>query len=315
MLDEVNEFLENQQETSKAITSLAQYTSVDALRSITSNLVYKRNKTYFILRATNALYTNDRDELKHGYDFLITTLQQIEANIDSGSNCPESLYLSNYAKELSFSKKYQDISHEKIMEWFYSGIRTPYFISLTRKVDDLTMWNKSYGRNGEGVCIVLDFSKMEYQNTELIINAPMMIAYTQSVGYYQTTTTLMETIFKAYNSYLRGVRNIEKEDILDLKLQTIESMCAFISSYFKGKQWHDEQEWRIMCTTIKEHATCIKYDNNDRPYVEVSIPLSCLKKIILGPKVDNSIVHEFKGNARLLGLSPEDVMKSEEPLK
>lgn len=314
MIDITNECSDNMQERNEVIRSLAQYTSVDALHSITNNLVRKNNQTYFILRATSALHTNDREELKHGYDFMMDILKQMEERIGNENNRPEHLFLSNYAKELSSSEKHKDESHESILEWFYNSIWTPYVISLTRKFDDLTMWNKAYGRSGEGVCIVFDFTNIEYIDSNLMTNVPMMMAYKDCPGYWQTFNILIIAIQKIYNSYLYVAQNREA-NLLDLKLHTLASMCSFVSSYIKGAQWHDEQEWRIMCTTKADNSDCIKYDERNRPYVEVLVPLSCLKKIIFGPKVDDDIIKEFQQNAQNIVLSPDNIYKSKTPLK
>lgn len=308
MMDEINEAVANQQEVSE----IAHYTSIKVLHNIIRDVKSSEDNSTLILRATSALYTNDKDELKNGYDFLKDTLKKLE----NGSQIPESLRLSSFLDDTKQSEKYRRYTEKKFLNWFYDGVRTPYVISFTRYIDQLHLWQKPYGRTGEGCCLVFDFAKMKYDNADIDINTPLAIVYSNRIGYLETTKTFFSLIFMEYNKYLKNASGVnEKDCILGLKLQTIDVLCGFVSSYFKGEEWHDEQEWRLMCTTKDENSDCIKQDEKGRPYVEVPIPLKCLNRIVLGSRVKTNIVNEIKRNACILGLSPENIFISKTPLK
>lgn len=308
MIDEAKEAIANQQE----IKDLAHYTSVDVLRKMVHSIQCNEDKNHLVFRATSIRFTNDSKEIDEGYQFLIKTLVSLERS----SQIPEPLWLSTYLLDAEKSEKYHKYEKEDFFNWFYDGIRTPYIISFSRNVDDLKMWHKPYGRAGEGCCLVFDFSEMEYTNSQLSISYPSPVVYNNRIGYLNVTNEFLKAIYKEYKYYLgktNGVKNLD--DILDLKLQTIDSLCSFISSYIKNEKWHDEQEWRLVCTTNEEHSNYIKQDDTGRPYVEVPISLSCLNKIILGPKVEERIVSEFRNLANYWKLSPDNIYKSEEPLR
>lgn len=308
MIDEINEAVANQQE----VLEIAHYTSIEVLHNIIRDVKSSEDDSTLVLRATSALCTNDKDELKNGYDFLIETLKGLE----SGSSIPEFLRLSDFLDDIKQSEKCKCYTENDLLNWFYGSIRTPYIIAFTKNIDQLHMWQKPYGRVGEGCCLVFDFAKMRYDNADIDINTPIAIVYSNRIGYLGTTKTFISLIFKEYNNYLKNVSgNSDKDFILDLKLQTIDVLCGFVSSYFKGEEWHDEQEWRLMCTIKDENSNYIKQDEKGRPYVELPIPLKCLNRIVLGPRVKTDIVDEIRRNANMLGLSSDDIIVSKTPLK
>lgn len=309
IFDDAEEVIANQQ----VIKELAHYTSIEVLQSIIHSIESSENNNDLVLWATDARNSNDTLELQEGYQFLIESLKSYEL---IAPEIPEFLRLSIFLTDAKNSEKYHIYEKEDFLSWFFEGIRTPYIISFSRKVDNLQMWQKPYGRAGAGCCLVFDFSRMNYDNSELCVNSPIPIYYKDRLGYLGITSALTTLIFDEYNHYLRKISGAENHDeLLEHKLQTIDILFAFISTYIKSDKWHDEQEWRLMCSTNDEHSDCVKYDNNGRPFVEVSVLLICLKKVILGPKVSPTIVDECSRYARLLHLSPDDIIKSKEPLR
>lgn len=94
----------------------------------------------------------------------------------------------------------------------------------------------------------------------------------------------------------------------------MEPLYAFVASYFKREKWHNQQEIRIMCTTKNEHPSCVMTDEKKRKYVEVPVPITCLKQVILGPKVHDSQVESIREKLVSFGY-PKEVFKSKEPLQ
>ena len=306
VIDEINEA----DYCKQVISELAHYTSVEALFSILQSVSCMDGCSYFVLRATNALYTNDKEELKVGYNFLIKYLKKLE------DGRPEKCQITNYLVDAKKSNRFKQYIETDYLNWFYSGQMTPYVISLSRIIDKVSMWKQLYGRGGNGVCLVLDMSTMEYKSDEIDINCPLPITYGKRIGFQKEKELFIMTIMHEYQDFLNLVRDIDDLDnIIELKLQAFCNLCSFVSSYFKSEKWHDEQEVRIMCMTKENNALCIKHDEKKRPYVNVFVPLTCLKRIIIGPTVRNEIREGIMSNALKIGLSPNNIVVSQEPLK
>ncbi len=306
VIDEINEA----DYCKQVISELAHYTSVEALCSILKSVFFVEGRSYLVLRATNALYTNDREELQVGYNFLIEYLKKLE------DGRPEKCQITNYLVDAKNSNRFKQYLETDYLNWFYSGQMTPYVISLSRIIDKVSMWKQEYGRGGNGVCLVLDMSTMEYKSDEIDINCPFPIVYGERIGYLKEKELFIKTIFHNYQDFLNIVRDIDDlDDIIELKLLAFRNLCSFLSSYFKSEKWHDEQEVRIMCTTKEENAQCVKHDENRRPYINVFVPLTCLKRIIIGPTVRNEIREEIMSKALRIGLTLNNIVVSQEPLK
>ncbi|MDE7457003.1 MAG: DUF2971 domain-containing protein [Prevotella sp.] len=302
---EFNEAFVNQQ----MISEIAHYTSIEALRSIARSVVSCKGESFLFLRATNALYSNDREELQVGYEFMMDIFRKLE------KGRPEKCQITNYMKEISKSVKYSQYSRNYYLNWFYSESRAPYIISFSRLIDKLLMWKQVYGRGGKGVCLVFDLSTLISNSDSIIVNSPQPIIYGERFGYVEFKNMFIRLIANEYQSFLIQVRNVEiLDDIIDLKLQTIDTLCSFVSSYFKSEKWHDEQEVRVMCM-VKDEKKYIKLDEKNRPYLSVMVPLRCLKKLIIGPTVSNTSIVEIQSYAQNLNLSPENIIVSKEPLK
>ena len=173
-----------------------------------------------------------------------------------------------------------------------------------------------YARNGEGACLVFNFSSMNYSNDRLHIQSPFPIIYGKRLGYLGLKNKFFSLIWRELIDYCNKVEDVlDPDNITFYKLQTMESLYAFVSSYFKREKWHSQQEIRIVCTTNDEHPTCVKTDEKKRKYVEVPVPLTCLKQVILGPKVDDLYVKSVREILAPFGFCQDSIFKSKEQLR
>lgn len=303
----INEMELNQQ----PIKEIAHYTSVEALNSIIDSVqINEASDAFFILRATHALETDDPEELQEGSEFLMEILSNLE------EDNPDKYKLSNYMLDIKSSKSLAHLSEDDIRKWFLGGIRTPYIISFSRYIDQLKMWQLPYARCGEGACLVFDFSVMNYSNNHLMIRPPFPIIYGKRLGYLNLKNEFLGLIWSEYGRYCKNVDNIsEQEQIVRYKLQALEVVYAFVASYFKREKWHYQQEIRIMCTTYSDNPSCMMMDEKGRKYVEVSVPITCLKQVILGPKVEDSVLESIRERLFPFGYTSDDIFKSKEPLQ
>lgn len=305
--DIINEMELNQQ----PVKEIAHYTSIVALNSIIDGIcIPEASEAYLTLRATCALKTDDPEELKEGSEFLMEVLSHLD------EDHPDKFKLSNYMMDVKASKTLGHLSEDDIQTWFLGGMRTPYIISFARCINQLSMWLMPYSRYGEGGSLVFDFSLMNYSNAQLVIRPPFPIIYGKRLGHLNQKNEFLNLIWKELMYFCMKVENIsDPDEITQYKLQALEVIYAFVSSYFKREEWHSQQEVRMMCTTIADHPSCVKKDEKGREYVEVPIPITCLKRVILGPKVNDSYVNEIREKLIPFGFSPDDIFKSKEPLQ
>ena len=308
-LQDIQEIVEESIVSNSNQKEYGHYTSVNALRKILNG--YNKGSKCIYLWATDARCSNDEFELQTGFDFLIDYIKLLDNEIN------EKYRLSTFWKDIDKSKKYKGIDVQSIVNYFFEGSRTPYIISLSKYIDDLNMWKQIYGHGGEGACIEFCFSSADIIHPDLNITPPTTVAYIGRIGYLGTLNKLQNMVICEYIEYLANVEKISDIDsILKLKIQTLDLICSEVSSYIKSGKWHSEQEVRIVCNTKEEKSGIIKTDEcSKKRYIEVPIPISCIKRIILGPKVESSVLEEIKIVSHTIGVKPENVIKSNEPLR
>lgn len=310
-IQEIQDIINEMELSQQPIKEIAHYTSIEALNGIINGIqTTEVSKTQLFLRATHIQETDDPEELQEGIDFLMEVLSVLEEGL------PEKFKLTNFMTDVKSSNRYKNLSEEDIKKWFFSGIRTPYIISFARYINQLAMWQSPYARNGEGACLVFNFSSMNYSNDQLDIQSPIPIIYGKRLGYLGYKNAFLNLIWKELIGYCNRVNNVSDIDAITLhKLQTIEPLYAFVASYFKREKWHNQQEIRIVCTTKDEHPSCVMTDEKNRKYVEAPVPTTCLKQVILGPKVHDSHVESIREKLAPLGFTSKEIFKSKEPLR
>ena len=305
--------------TYNTTNSIAHYTSIDVLKNIASGVYHNQGEYFINLRATDGSQTNDRGELMLGHDYLMETLYQLESI--NGYN-EDKYRLSTYQENIKCLEKYKQYSDEEIgsslSKLFFGGIRKPYIICFTTRIDDLNIWNSSYGNNGKGICLIFNFEKMKFDNPRILVNEPLRVVYGNDPGYLEERTILFKAIDTVYCEYVRTVETMSDEDaILQLKIAQIEVLCSFVSSYFKTEDWREESEVRIVCMLKHEmfNSEICYCEKTRKGYLNIPIPLSILKQIYIGPCVKTPQIKEIKECAKVLKVAPENVIISNKPLR
>ena len=181
--------------------------------------------------------------------------------------------------------KLDDKSKELIQRpWYGLNIFT---ISFSEQEDDLTMW-RGYGQNGDGVCLGFDFSKVPStlpitgtKSDERKYTSESAPAYLLSKNIRKCEYIDINNKNIAEEACKKTVANILDEDHkwTDVKQLMIFNEYAPIYKHYK---YEVEGEWRIIKNNnmpkyrIGEGKTLI-------PYLEISVPVECLKKITIGP--------------------------------
>lgn len=62
--------------------------------------------------------------------------------------------------------------------------------------------------------------------------------------------------------------------------------------YLKTPAYRDEREWRISRERLNDHFQEVNFREKNGliiPYIDIDIPLSCVKQIIIGPREDQRL--------------------------
>lgn len=301
----------------RIVNELGHYTSINVLESIANSILKTDNNQYVVLRATDAFHTNDRDEIWEGYDYVMKILATID-NL-AGDQIKAEYRLSGLFEDMKKSMRFKTYTTNQVKQWLLQEYSTPYVICFTSAIDRTKIWETGYGRNGKGICIVFDLTNVHRVQNGMFIHGPIKVVYNNSIGYANEKFLFEKVILKAYNDYYHDVSFItELDEIIEKKVQAVDQFCSLISSFIKNEEWSHEEEFRIAAIRHNyptSEKCSIRKKEDGMAYVELKIPLSCLKKIIIGPRVDNNEVEKIMSAARSLGLLPKSVVKSKSPLK
>ena len=159
----------------------------------------------------------------------------------------------------------------------------PYIVSFTKSEDDLNMW-RLYANDGKGVSLLFDQDEMQVcaENLMGIMNVV-----------YANEHSLRQKIEAAHNEYTEKYANERLAD-------DYREVPAFI----KHESYESEQEIRLVkfacdgfafdgksgrITDYDEEATNVKFRTRDDiliPYMEIMLPKTSLKEIIIGYNCD-----------------------------
>lgn len=316
--EEIEEAIESVETKEKQIQEYGHYTSINAFESIANTLHSHDDQLFIKLWFTEAYCTNDKQEALYGYDFMMNSFSAIESCLETKE---DRFLITNYDEELKWSNKFKDKTPEQIRIWLTHKEATPYIMSLTRKIDNLDMWLKTYGYGGRGVCLVFDFTNIDdyrYQS-DFLIHGPFSVIYGNRLGYLEEKEKLQEIAWKEYYHFINDVYLLNDFDaILERKISAMDQVCSLISSFIKGEEWHSESEERIVAlrhfVPCKDNPKTI-VQNNNKKHIEVVVPASCLKKIIIGSCSDSDSIKKVRDAAEKIGIQSDNVTMSNSPLQ
>jgi len=257
--------------------TLYHYTSVEVLYSILENI--KKVETddeseinsgyFFTMRGTDITFLNDFSEFEILPRLLADAIRILEEKIDIA----EKKNLSNY-----LSPDYL----QKIANFF--GMFSIHVFSFSENSDNLPMWT-TYGHDGKGVALGLDLNKLNIWCNTISIDRPMLVkcSYDQE-KYNNLNQQLAKEIYNMFSENngkvtVNGIPNFD-----------------FLAQYFsslKNIAYEYENEWRLIKVASDYGGDNKKFHQRNgilKPYVELKIPLSSLKEIIVGPCSNNDLV-------------------------
>ena len=215
---------------------LYHYTSLQTLCSIINGM----QNGHLFLRATNAQNMNDPNDCY----YFIDVINQIIDNID----------IDEIVKQ---KNKYD----------------TPYLICLSKRKDDLHMWN-CYGDNGNGVAIGFDLGKLNEKVNE----------------FFQKNHTSAK-LFKCLYASPKQVKNSLDFASLFIKTKINKSFwqneqISNISNIIKHPCYRYEREFRIVIKHGKEEKVITDAYNKDEDAFYLPLPINAVKSIIVGPNAN-----------------------------
>ena len=96
---------------------------------------------------------------------------------------------------------------------------------------------------------------------------------------------------------MSNISNAEPEKMLEVKVNYLSFMSVMIAPFIKTSEFQFEDEVRLFQYISKNDVVRNKITSAGilKPYIEVAIPLNCLKNITLGPCCNHQAVGKFLG--------------------
>lgn len=270
----------------KHIRYVYHYTSFETLLAILENYRNNIEKNDLIFRASNIFNVNDPKEMEAGYDIVKKYLKEYET---------KNIQKPYWLHEIANSKKYEAFCKNDYVvgkrDFLTQPGIIPFIISFSAKRDYLPMWSL-YGKSGLGVCLKFDVYRIIKAGYKGRIG---FVAYDNKTG----LKMMKESFSEYYNKYLSENKDKLEQLTIGKKISEIGTLCLFVSPFVKYKDYMYEKEFRFAC--YKPYGYDIKdsFLHNDLihpmvysvdKYIEVSIPVSSFKEVILGPSMNKSIM-------------------------
>lgn len=268
------------------------YTSIDSCMSIFNSIENGK----FKFHASSIFSLNDPTEMEYGYREICNLLPEIEKELSISDVKYKLSGIWSIDPLLSLNEWTN--RHLKMMR---DNFQHSCVISYSRNRDNIQLWGM-YGNKGKGVALGLDVRNYYIERhstdgqiihdwTHMRLDTPHAV----DVEYSTIPPKSIPYIFikQEYSRYWQSVQHItEKNKIIDEQINTLTQMMIIVAPFVKHCVYSYEKESRI----IQVHKTLsdIKFKKNSRdsitPYIEVEIPTSCLKEVIVGPCCDFDIM-------------------------
>lgn len=256
------------------------YTSLDVFFKILDGI--KNNQLIFY--ASRVYELNDSTELLYGLKKIWKWLPQIEKELSIND---DRYKLSKIGTD---NELMSGIFPKIILDGLKKSKINPFVISFSNDKDSIPMWNM-YGDKGNGVALgfdlQLEFKKDHSEFLDLTNMDGRPFSFSMSYGNYKPKDAALRFVKIEYSNYYNkvgGFANIE--DIINKQLDLIDKIAFISALLLKHSSFSYERESRLFYNIIG-NLNDIKFRTNSKgnviPYVEAPIPLSLLKKIIVGP--------------------------------
>lgn len=260
-----------------------------------------------ILRFSNALYLNDKEEIAYSYKLIVDLIDETpELNSDLFNKIQN--HFSNKYKHIVDG--YNDLVNK--LEYFTTSFST--------ESDNLTLWNNyAKGKNYTGYNIGFDKNKLVEEmdkNNYLPIFGSVIYDKNKQVK-------IIHAIFKKWNMLFERALKSKKTNevkLFDILFELID-VLSIVSIFFKNPQFKNEHEYRIVIVnvfgTLNSKPTNIVEKNGlFVPYLEYNFSKESVKSINIGPTFDENIFYTSTNRMLLnFGYEDKEVFRSKIPLR
>ena len=297
------------------------YTTIEAFYSILTSYKEAKDEKYFTFWASNVLNQNDKKELSFKSEDLHNIILKVEEE-----KAKKGKHLN--AKKMSNAINWHDFlgrTQKEILNEIDSHIMenyTPFSLSFSHQKDKLLMWS-IYGNSGNGLCLVFNEKEL-FPNTEMTYLSKNV--WYNFDGKNINNSLIYDVVSLIYDEYLRSLENDEYILINSVMYKGeifYKMMLESISPFIKHTAFKEEKEWRILFLKNKNtHVfTKITRNLNTVQYVKIGIPISALKRIIIGPCAQDKkgVIDLLRKEASSCGIKkltkPEFYISSEVPYR
>lgn len=311
------------------------YTSLDTLLKIFDGI----KDGQLIFHGSDIFSMNDPSEFILGFKQLWSLLPQIENEFYKNiKGTPQSynisepfldnkFRLSNMWNRWDGNKKSWLKAYVESMHRLYES---PFVVSFSCHEDFLPMWS-TYGDQGHGVAIGIDIQA--YYEKKILKDGTTMLDFTSYdnkelhsilVTYDKLSINHpLAILTKLYiGNYLRSIREIDVDDekLFQLQMRTLDSITKLASAMIKNDAYRYEEESRLISYRKDMNDVRFKVSSkkNIIPFIHIGIPVSKLKKIVIGPCCDYlSVMNAIKVRLEQKGISlkDDDFLKSTVPYR
>lgn len=260
-----------------------------------------------ILRFSNALYLNDKEEIAYSYRLIVRLIDEIpELNSDLFGKI-----------KIHFSNKYKHIidgenDFRNKLEYFTTSFST--------ESDNLTLWNNyAKGKNYTGYNIGFDKKKLIAEMTE---NNYLPI-FGSVIYDKQKQIKIIHAIFKKWNMLFNRALKCKKTNevkLFDILFELID-VLSIVSIFFKNPQFKNEHEYRIVMvnafgTENSKPTKVVEKNGLFVPYLEYKFSKDSVTSINIGPTFDENIFYTSTNRMLLnFGYEDKEVCRSKIPLR
>lgn len=283
---------------------------MSVLNSMLNTLRYSEDKTKLTFWASHAFCMNDDTEMSYGREAVMKYLAYYEEE----RSILHALRLSTYLDDARKSKSYLGADEDVLKGFLYDWRKMPFVISFSRISDFIPMWGM-YADKGYGVCLGFDEKEIDPREDNITFMQNDVLHHNTLEQNNSTASLLIKMIEQRSNKSreeLHSIHNMDK--VFEYKVFALTSLSVIASAFIKHESYKYEQEYRIMgiLSNANNLLQPVRYRTNANetmiPYVEVGIPISSLKSIMLGPCANTLSAAGLKMQLASCGI-PEDTIK------
>ena len=266
------------------------YTTIETIYSILASYKEADNKEYLTFWASNVLDQNDYSEMSLGFDELKESVLEVEKELEAEGRDISLIKLSEALRYSFLGGKDQNDVIEEVEDISGNIEKAPFTMSFSMLEDSLLMWS-IYANKGNGVCLVFDENELDKFQTEMIV-------LQGNIRYGKTKENCKDLVklhYEAYLSIFEDMKPIIMNAVAYQGELAYKTMKELICPFIKNNSFRDENEWRVVFfrNRTTKVFTRITSSLNTIHYIKIGVPLSSLKRIIIGPCADTQKVKDF----------------------